>query len=60
MFFASKRVHLQLLTHKIMHKPLTAAARYVKAFAKNLGEIPAWHPGAGSPAFIFIDEITVE
>ena len=26
MFFASKRVHLQLLTHKIMHKLLTAAA----------------------------------
>lgn len=51
---------MQLLTHKIMHKLLTAAAHYVKAFAKNLGEIPAWHPGAGSPAFIFIDEITVE
>ncbi len=35
-------------------------ARYVKVFAKNLGSIPQWHPGAGSPAYIFIDEIIVE
>lgn len=35
-------------------------ARYVKVFAKNLGTIPSWHPGAGSPAYIFIDEIMIE
>jgi hypothetical protein len=35
-------------------------ARFVKIFAKNLGTIPSWHPGAGYPAYIFIDEIIVE
>ncbi len=35
-------------------------ARYIKVFAKNLGTIPQWHPGAGFPAYIFIDEIIVE
>ncbi|MBA2737408.1 MAG: glycoside hydrolase family 92 protein [Pyrinomonadaceae bacterium] len=34
-------------------------ARYVRVKAVNLGEIPAWHPGAGSDAFIFVDEIFV-
>ena len=34
--------------------------RYVKVFAKNFGTIPPWHPGAGYPAYIFIDEIIVE
>ena len=36
-----------------------ARARYVKVFAKSIGTIPDWHPGAGSPGFIFIDEIWV-
>ena len=36
------------------------STRYVKIFAKNLGAIPQWHPGAGYPAYIFIDEITIE
>ena len=35
-------------------------ARYVKVWAENYGAIPEWHPGAGYPAFIFIDEITVK
>ena len=39
--------------------PAKTRARYVKVFAKNFGTIPEWHPGAGYPAFIFIDEITV-
>lgn len=34
--------------------------RFIKVFAKNLGAIPAWHPGAGEPAYIFIDEILVD
>lgn len=32
-------------------------ARYVRIHAYNLGKIPAWHPGAGDDAFIFVDEI---
>ena len=31
--------------------------RYLKVRAKNFGDIPSWHPGAGDGAFIFIDEI---
>jgi hypothetical protein len=34
-------------------------ARYVRVHAYNLGKIPAWHPGAGDDAFIFVDEIFV-
>ncbi|MBK8810607.1 MAG: GH92 family glycosyl hydrolase [Acidobacteria bacterium] len=37
-----------------------AKARYVRATARNLGKIPAWHPGAGFDAFIFVDEIFVD
>ena len=35
-------------------------ARYVKVKARNFGPIPEWHPGAGYPSFIFIDEITIQ
>lgn len=37
--------------------PVTA--RYVRIHAKNLGKIPAWHPGAGYDAYIFVDEIII-
>ena len=40
--------------------PADVTARYVKVFAKNIGTIPDWHPGAGSPGFIFIDEIWIK
>ena len=35
-------------------------ARFIRVHAYNLGKIPAWHPGAGDDAFIFVDEIFVE
>ncbi len=35
-------------------------ARYVRVHAYNLGKIPAWHPGAGSDAFIFVDEVIIK
>ncbi|MGI8556468.1 MAG: glycoside hydrolase domain-containing protein, partial [Pyrinomonadaceae bacterium] len=35
-------------------------ARFVRVHAYNLGKIPAWHPGAGDDAFIFVDEIIIE
>ena len=35
-------------------------ARYVRVKAHNLGKIPAWHPGAGDDAFIFVDEIFID
>lgn len=34
-------------------------ARFVRVKATNLGKIPAWHPGAGNDAFIFVDEILI-
>jgi len=37
--------------------PVTA--RYVRVHATNLGKIPAWHPGAGYDAYIFVDEIII-
>ncbi len=38
-------------------KPSTI--RYVKVVIKNWGEIPAGNPGAGSKAWLFVDEIEV-
>ncbi|HMJ45847.1 MAG TPA: family 20 glycosylhydrolase [Ferruginibacter sp.] len=35
-------------------------ARYIKVIAKNYGIIPADKPGAGTPAWMFVDEIEVE
>jgi len=34
--------------------------RFVKIVAKNLGECPPWHYGAGGKAWLFVDEIAVE
>jgi hexosaminidase len=35
------------------------SARFVKVLVKNWGEIPAGNPGAGSKAWLFVDEIEV-
>lgn len=37
-----------------------AKARYIKIVAKNRGTCPEWHPGKGSPCWIFADEITID
>ena len=34
-------------------------ARYIKIVAKNMSIAPAWHNAAGSPAWIFADEVIV-
>ncbi len=39
--------------------PAGTAARWVRVVATNPGRLPAWHPGAGSPSWIFADEILV-
>lgn len=31
--------------------------RYFRVIAKNIGVCPPWHPGAGSKAWVFVDEI---
>ena len=38
--------------------PLTT--RFVKVIVKNFGAIPAGQPGAGHPAWLFVDEIEVD
>lgn len=35
------------------------SANYLKVVAETYTELPAWHPGAGHPGFIFVDEIIV-
>lgn len=32
----------------------------LKVVAQNAAAIPAWHPGAGSKGFLFVDEVVVE
>jgi len=34
--------------------------RAIRFTARNYGKLPAWHPGAGGDAFIFVDELIVE
>ena len=34
--------------------------RYIHIVAKNFGTIPSGNPGAGNPAWLFVDEIEVE
>ena len=35
-------------------------ARYIKVHARSIGNTPGWHPGAGRPSHMLIDEIVVE
>lgn len=37
-----------------------ASVRYVRVSARNIGNCPDWHPGAGGKAWLFVDEIVVE
>ena len=39
--------------------PPGSRARYVKVRAENAGPLPAWHPGAGGKAWVFVDEIAI-
>ena len=39
--------------------PSPKTCRYIRVFAKNYGIIPAGKPGAGNPAWLFVDEIEV-
>lgn len=43
--------------HEITFAPVKA--RYVEVIVKS-DKLPAWHGGAGNPAFLFVDEIMVE
>ena len=38
----------------------TCKARYVNVVVKSTKALPAWHAFAASPAFVFVDEISVD
>jgi len=40
--------------------PGEQSCRYIRVVAKNFGAIPTGRPGAGTPAWLFVDEIEVE
>ena len=42
---------------KYYGKPVDA--KFIKIHAKNIGNCPSWHPGAGEKSWIFADEIVV-
>ncbi len=41
---------------KLNQKPV----RYIRVQAVNRGSCPAWHPGAGKKAWVFVDEIVIK
>ena len=36
------------------------SAKYLKVVAETYKELPQWHPGAGHPGFLFVDEVIVK
>ncbi len=53
--------HTQVSTIKEFSYPMKMQkARFIKVVAKNIGNCPEWHPGAGHKAWIFVDEISIE
>jgi hypothetical protein len=39
--------------------PLNQSARYIRIIADGVNPCPYWHPGNGSPGWLFVDEIVV-
>jgi len=52
--------HKEPLVKRFTCEPTGVKARWVKVHAVNIGTIPARSPGHGRPAWMFVDEITVE
>lgn len=48
----------KVYTHRTDFEP--THARYVKVKAQSEHSMPEWHDGKGKPAFLFVDEISVE
>ena len=48
-----------LITQRLGAKFNGEKARYVKVMAKNKGQCPDWHKGAGGQAWLFADEIEI-
>ena len=45
---------------KIVNTKIHKNSRYVKILIRGIGNCPKWHPGAGQPAWFFIDEIIIK
>jgi hexosaminidase len=43
----------------VLRSPTTLEARFVRLFIENFGAIPAGKPGAGSAAWLFVDEVEI-
>lgn len=41
-------------------KEINSDVKFIKIKIYNPGVMPAWHPGAGEPSWIFVDEIVIE
>ncbi len=54
---AEDNAEAQTKDFTLRFKPVSA--KYIKVVAKNRGICPAWHIGAGNPAWIFADEIVI-
>jgi predicted alpha-1,2-mannosidase len=46
--------------HRYTSKLGCNSARYIKVMAKNYGECPDWHLGAGGKTWLFVDEISIK
>ena len=49
----------QLAVKPLVLEPKDVSARYVRFRAESVGKLPGWHPAAGNPAWLFVDEIVV-
>ena len=45
---------------QIINLPEAKTCRYIRVLVKNFGMIPSGKPGAGNPAWLFVEEIEVE
>ncbi|MCG9911128.1 MAG: GH92 family glycosyl hydrolase [Flavobacteriales bacterium] len=50
----------KVFKEEISQKVNFNGVKYIRIIAENYGNLPMGHPGAGSPAFIFVDEVIVE
>ena len=49
----------QLSVNPLKLSTKDVSCRYLRFRAKSIGKLPPWHPAAGSPAWLFVDELVV-
>jgi predicted alpha-1,2-mannosidase len=57
---SNPEINVGILAKDFVKNVTRQEARYVRIRAVTFGKIPAWHPGSGGDAWIFIDEIIIE